>query len=181
MQKLLLSLLIITPLLIANCIKTEIPPANNNEMYEIIKCLQDEINTLKQSKPSSITVNAIEGLKKPTVEASTIFKNRYIVDLHGCTRSNTSVTCNLTLTNKGKDTIFYIYGGKVFDERGEKYKIESVSILKNMGNKGKELISLVPVPAQFSINNIPTSSTQLTAIKLSTQMGNIEFRGIAIK
>ena len=164
--------------LYADCINPTTNLNNQESVKKVLECFQKEINTLKSSR--TITVNAIDGLPKPTIEKTVSIAN-YEYHLLGCTRKSASVTCKLRIVNKGKDSRSSIITSYVYDEKGQKFKISSAFILDKQASSKSDFISKVPMSAHFTVNNFPIDSTQFTAIKLSTDSGKVIFKGIAIK
>jgi len=167
-----------TTFLYADCINPSTSLDNQENIKTVLECFQKEINTLKSSR--TVTVNAIDGLPKPTIE-KTIMVGNYEYNLLGCSRESSSVTCKLRIVNMGKDSGSSIIDSYVYDEKGQKFKISSAFILDKRASSTSDFISKVPMSAHFTVNNFPTDRTQLSAIKLNTGSGQVMFKGIAIK
>ena len=175
----ILPLLLLTiSFLYADCINPSTNLSDQENIKKVFECFQKEINTLKSSR--AITVNAIDGLPKPTIEKTTTIGN-YEYNLLGCTRKSSSVTCKLQIVNMGKDSRSSIITSYVYDEKGQKFRISSAFILDKQASSKSDFISKIPMSAHFTVNDFPTDSTQLSAIKLSTDFGKVIFKGIVIK
>lgn len=170
--------LLTTSFLYANCINPTTLLNNQEGIKKVLDCFQKEINTLKAS--STVTVNTIDGLPKPTIEKTTMIGS-YEYNLLGCTRKSSSVTCKLKIINMGKDSRSSIISSYVYDEKGQKFKISSAFILNKQASSKSDFISKIPMSAHFTVNDFPINSTQFSAIKLSTDSGKVVFKGIAIK
>lgn len=173
-----LFVLLTTSFLYADCINPTTTLNTQENIKKVLDCFQKEITILKSSK--AVTVNEIDGLPKPTIEKTTIIGS-YEYNLLGCTRKSSSVTCKLRIVNMGKDSRSSIISSYVYDEKGQKFRISAAFILDKQASSKSDFISKVPMSAYFTVNNFPTDSTQFTAIKLSTDSGQVVFKGIAIK
>jgi len=175
----LILLLFISTLIFADCLDDPIPTTQES-VSETLRCFQDEIKSLKESS-QTIEVKAIEGLPLPTVSKSG-FAGNFRYDLHECKRTGTTLKCTLTITNTSdKDIMNGLFQGKVYDENGNIVNIRSNFIAGQKSVMARDFIAKVPVNAYFVVNDIPPSSTQLTAIKLNTSFGELVLKGIVIQ
>ncbi len=55
--------------------------------------------------------------------------DNFIISLKGCRRSNTTINCDVTITNKGKDEAIRIYPGwsSMVDSLGKSHPVSSIS------------------------------------------------------
>jgi len=153
----------------------------NNDIAKTFQCLQNEVNELKSSA-TIVKVNYVNGLKKPSISQSQTLKD-FRFDLQVCNKIGNQIICKITLTNtNNKDLNFYYNDVKVYDEKNKMYErgIETY-IVDKRGLQTRQIISKVPTPTTIKINNFDKDSTILTALKINTAVGKVEFRDIAIK
>jgi hypothetical protein len=105
----------------------------------------------------------------------------YIFVLKGCRRSDTTIKCSLTVTNREAERNFSIYAtlSSIIDSSGKSYMASTVSI------GGKTSSSLQPFiapgidyAADITFENIPEAITQVPLLKLFLD-GEVQFRNVS--
>ena len=117
-------------------------------------------NTNDQNKPDNA------GSRNAQIKSEQFFS----FELHGCAKSGTTVSCDLTVTNN--DSIdktlefFWNGGGEVYDEQGNSGKMDGWQIANQTSGKPK-LLPDVPVKARIRFKNVSPDARILKRIELA--------------
>ena len=111
--------------------------------------------------------------------------NYFTFELLECRRSGTSVTCNLLITNKGKDRKMHTYCrySRMVDDRGNVYNAEWVQIGNKKSNFSSELLLVrdVPTRAYLGFENVSETATHAALVEFvvsGPKKGRVQFRNI---
>ncbi|MDQ3132283.1 MAG: hypothetical protein M3Q99_16165 [Acidobacteriota bacterium] len=108
--------------------------------------------------------------------------------LHECRKSGSSITCLFSLTNKGQDREFQLWGYRsdLFDELGNGYKGSDAQIANQTGNSPTiGFINGVTTRAQMTFENVEPSATKITLLSIGFDVGNderlsVKFRNVPL-
>jgi hypothetical protein len=143
----------------------------NNDIAKTLKCLQDEINQLKNLKN-----------KNKSNKTQNFISQNFNFDLTQCTRNSNQVVCEISVKNLAKkDRKFYFDKFYAYDEKGKNYKSWETYIQDENGRKPHTMINEIPVKTTLVISKFDSNANILKALKINTNAGVIEFRDIAIK
>lgn len=121
----------------------------------------------------------------------------YLFELQGCESSSQMVTCNLTITNTGKDrdlSIGYFRNPgitKMFDDRGYEHNASGYKLLEQVSNDGRKsvgkfLVSGIPVNASIKFEGVSSEATQISVLTIQcaypedSRRFTVQFRDIPI-
>ncbi len=123
----------------------------------------------------------------------------YLFELHNCISYARSITCNLSIVNKGKDreltigTIQYRVDHRaytiMYDNFGNEYRAGRFTLANNsQDNKGVKsfLVSGVPVKATVKFEEVSPQASSISLLKIECQLSHwgdpfeIEFRNVPI-
>lgn len=113
----------------------------------------------------------------------------FTFDLHRCRLSGTTVACDLTITNNDKDrSVAICYGGVMFDETGNEYKMYSAQLANDEGRAARAfLISGVPTRAKVTFEKVSPNASRITLMSLricGVQGGadfQLQYRNISLR
>ena len=108
--------------------------------------------------------------------------------LHECRKSGSSITCIFSLTNKGQDRRFKVYGyeSRLFDELGNSYKSSEIQIANQTGGQPEiGFISGVTTRAQMTFENVEPNAAKITLLDVGFMVGNdydlsVKFRNVPL-
>lgn len=108
--------------------------------------------------------------------------------LHECRKSGSSITCQFSLTNKGQDRRFRLYGynSKLFDELGNGYKGSETQIANQTGDSPEiGFINNVTTRAQMTFENVEPNAAKITLLEIGFIVGNdydlsVKFRNVPL-
>jgi len=108
--------------------------------------------------------------------------------LHECRKSGSSITCLFSLTNKGQDRRFRLYGyeSKLFDELGNGYKGSETQIANQTGNSPEiSFINGVTTRAQMTFEKVESNAAKITLLDIRFVVGSdynlsVKFRNVPL-
>jgi hypothetical protein len=110
--------------------------------------------------------------------------DKFVFLLKGCKRSDTTIKCNLQVTNKGSERELYIHAGNeystIVDSLGKAYSGSTVDI----GGKSSNALWTVISPgidynADISFENIPEQIAQAPVLNLYLHSQKVQFRNVS--
>ncbi len=140
-------------------------------------------NSETNSKPATETNTA-----KPLPTLMKAEEHQIIFNLQQCRKSGTSITCDLMLTNTGKDRRFKLstYRSKLFDELGNGYKGTDAQVANQTGDMPEiGFINGVTTRAQMTFENIEPNAAKITLLEFSFTVGDdydlsVKFRNVPL-
>ncbi|MEX1014242.1 MAG: FlgO family outer membrane protein [Candidatus Paceibacterota bacterium] len=119
--------------------------------------------------------------------------NSLLFELNEITSSGNTVKFSLTVTNKGEERDFYLYGDysrlptRLYDDQGKEYLPSQVKVGNDSDDARAEMDQMVkgvPIDASITFNNISDKVTKFTLIQIAYRVlndgGKIEFRDIPL-
>lgn len=111
-----------------------------------------------------------------------------LFSLHQCRKSGSSITCDLSLTNKGADREFQlvIFRSNLYDELGNGYNGKSGQLANKDGDNIQiNFISGVTTRAQIMFEGVEPNASKITLLRLQYDVGEdyrleVKFRNVPL-
>ena len=175
----------------ADC-QTALKPTDDYKVLSsTLRCMADqmaamrkEIDALNGAPSSAPGIGSLPARASPSARVSS---GIYQIDLLGCARRGSTITCDLVVMSLGKDGNFYFHpdGTAAFDNLGREFRVARVFFLgKNVGHQPQSTIADVPITGRIEFDGVDATSAAVAALRLNLQ-GNgpgdrISFRNIVL-
>jgi hypothetical protein len=148
---------------------------------------------IETGEPSSPPINIGPTLPdKPKMKGQVVQSNFFTYSLQQCSKSGSTVVCDLVITNNEKDRrlVFGDYNSILFDDMGNQARVKSVSIANQSGMYFADttMVSGVPIKARIGFEGISTQATKISLMTILcstrelngyyTDHSKVEFRDI---
>lgn len=168
-----------TPLPSPSLSPTILPEANTN----VSTNSEMKPETPANSKPADETNSAKQ---LPTIMKAE--DHSVLFALHECRKSGSSITCLFSLTNKGQDRHFQLWGyrSKLFDELGNGYKGSDARVANQAGDSPKiGFINGVMTNAQITFEKIEPNAAKITLLEIGFDVDrdynlSVKFRNVPL-
>ena len=111
-----------------------------------------------------------------------------LFSLHQCRKSGSSITCDLSLTNKGSDRgfQFVVYRSNLYDELGNSYNGKNGQVANQDGSNIRiGFIAGVTARAQITFEGVEPNAAKITLLRLQFDVGDddgleVKFRNVPL-
>jgi hypothetical protein len=170
----------------ATQIETPTPSATPTAPPEANSNVSSNSETNSDSTVISKSPDEIPGSQLPVIMRAE--DHLVLFALHQCRKSGSTITCDLSLTNKGEDRQFRFstYPSRLFDELGNGYRGVDARVAKEQGGSPQiDFIKGVTTKAHMTFDKIEPNTTKITLLDLSFDIGrdnqlSIKFRNVPL-
>ena len=152
---------------VAECM--QILQAENNEMKERIKNLENEIKNSRSKRtftPRSIQMK---------MEA-----RDFTFDLHKCGLSGQTMKCSFEVINTGKDRRFQINNHtQAYDDLGEPHELTQATG-RGLNRGQRSTLTGIPMPLHLTFAGFPRETSYIPRLVLKGNFGTLTFRDVPI-